>query len=160
MKKFTFACLGLGTALLCVSGPELFCEAKLSAAPVTVSAATNEITWLTDYDAALKQATTGNRLVMIDFYTPWCGYCRLMEKKTFTDAKVQAQLAGFVRLKIDGDQQPQIAAKYGVQGFPTTLVVDATGKPVVGAVGYVTPDFYLTILDQAKIRSAPTGVLK
>ena len=73
------------------------------------------------------------------------------------DANVQQRLAGFVPLKIDADKQPQLTAKYGVEGLPTMLVIDANGKPLAGAAGYLEPDRYLAVLDQAKTSSTGTN---
>lgn len=124
------------------------------------SDASSEISWLTDYDAALKQAQATNKLVVIDFYAPWCSYCKRMDKKTFMDSKVQQRLAGFVPLKIDTDKQPELAKKYGVEGLPTMVVIDASGKPLAGGVGYLEPDRYLSILDGAKAKNVETNSVK
>ena len=122
-----------------------------------VSGTGTETVWLTDYDAALKQAQATNKLVVVDFFATWCGPCKMMERDTFADEKVQRQLTNFVTLKIDVDLQPQLAAKYGIQGMPTTLVIDATGKSITGAVGYLKPDAYLAVLAKAKTSSTGTN---
>jgi thiol:disulfide interchange protein len=109
-----------------------------------------EAVWLADYDVALKEAQSGNKLVVIDFFATWCEPCRMMERNTFPDEKVQQRLAGFVPLKIDVDKQPKLAAKYGITAMPTTLVVDATGKPITGALGYLEAADYLAVLNKAK----------
>jgi thiol:disulfide interchange protein len=110
------------------------------------SEAQAKIAWLTDYDAALKQARSEGKLVLIDFFAAWCGPCQLMERTTFVDDEVKRSLTGFVPLKIDVDRQPQVAARYGVEGLPTTLVVDAHGKPVAQAVGYLDAKEYVKTL--------------
>jgi hypothetical protein len=45
----------------------------------------------------------------------------LQDDGTFTDAKVQKRVAGFVPLKIDVDRQPEIARRYSIEGMPTTV---------------------------------------
>src|ERR1700748_2446085 len=123
MKKFTFVNLLAGVMIIGVTGPELFSEAKPVATPaVEPVAATNEVPWLTDYDAALKQARSSNQLVVVDFYAPWCGFCKLMDQKTFADPNVQTRLKSFVPLKINQDDHPELVLKYGVPGLPTMLV--------------------------------------
>ena len=147
---FWLAMAGLLASLLTGCSPA-------QSASQTGSSAGAEITWLTDYDATLKLAQFTNKLVVVDFYATWCGYCKLMDRNTFTDANVQQRLAGFVPLKIDADKQPQLAAKYGVEGLPMMLVIDANGKPLAGAAGYLEPDRYLAVLDQAKTSSTGTN---
>jgi thiol:disulfide interchange protein len=119
-----------------------------------------ETVWLSDYDAALKDAQSGNKLVVIDFFATWCGPCRMMERDTFPDEKIQQRLAGFVPLKVDVDKQPKLAAQYGITGMPTTLVVDATGKPIAGALGYLEVADYLAVLDKAKSGGSESKAIK
>ena len=121
--------------------------------------AASSINWQTNVFAALKKAQASNQLVVIDFYADRCPYCKLMDLKTFTDPQVEQQLTGFVPLKIDTDAQQDIAAYYGIQGLPTMLVIDFTGKPVLGTVGYVPPDFYLKVLDLAKAKAAGSNAV-
>lgn len=113
------------------------------------SAAKTEIVWLTNFDAALAQARSEGKLVVIDFFATWCGPCKMMDRNTFTDANVQKRVADFVPLKIDVDRQPEIAQRYGIEGLPTTMVVDAEGKPVTSAVGYLDPERFLKVLGGA-----------
>jgi thioredoxin-related protein len=80
-----------------------------------------------------------------------------MDMTTFKDAAVQSRLAGFVPLKIDGDKHPELVAKYGPPAWPTMLVIDATGKPILGTVGYVDAAGYLNVLDLAKAKYAGTN---
>ena len=72
-----------------------------------------------------------------------------MDRNTFTDANVQKRVADFVALGIDVDRQPEIAQRYRIESLPTTLVIDAEGKPVTGAVGYLDPERFLKVLHGA-----------
>jgi len=157
MKKCTFWFLLIGVAIVGASWPALTtrCNAEVSG-----PAANSEIKWLTDYDAALKQAKASNQLVVIDFYSPRCGPCKYMDLTTFKDAKVSDRLAGYVPLKINGDEHEELMMKYGAPAFPTMLVVDATGKPILGTVGYVDAGNYLTVLDMANTKYAGTNSVK
>jgi len=112
--------------------------------------ATPEVAWLTDYDAALKQAQATNKLVVVDFFATWCGPCRAMERNTFADEKVRQRLADFVPVKIDVDKQAQISARYGIEAMPTTMILDSQGKPLATSVGYLKPAEYLAVLNQVK----------
>lgn len=112
-------------------------------------AAKTEIAWLTDYDAALAQARSDGKQVVIDFFATWCGPCKMMDRNTFADANVQKRVADFVPLKIDVDRQSEIAQRYGIEGLPTTMVIDTEGKPVTTAVGYLDPERFLKVLNGA-----------
>lgn len=113
-------------------------------------AAPQKIAWLTDYDKALQRAKKEGKFVVIDFFATWCGPCRMMERTTFVDERVQRRMMKFVPLKIDVDRQREIAAKYGIQGLPTTAVVGSDGKPIASAMGYLDADRFLEVLSRAK----------
>jgi thioredoxin-related protein len=49
-------------------------------------------------------------------------------------------------LKIDGDKHEDLAARYGVQGYPTTLFLKSDGKAVAGFVGYAGPAEMLKLM--------------
>ncbi len=109
-----------------------------------------EIAWLTDYDKALQQAKKEDKLIVIDFFATWCAPCKVMERTTFADERVRRRMTEFVPLKIDVDQQREIAAKYGIQSLPTTAVVGSDGKPVAGAIGYLDVDRFMEVLSKAQ----------
>jgi thiol:disulfide interchange protein DsbD len=54
-----------------------------------------------DFQQALQNSTAAGKPVMLDFYADWCTYCLKMEDYTFSDAGVQAALAGTTLLQAD-----------------------------------------------------------
>ncbi len=78
-----------------------------------------------DLDRVLAEAGTTGKPVLLDFYADWCVSCKEMEKYTFPDAKVQAALAGFTRLKADvtanDDADQALMKRFGIIGPPGTL---------------------------------------
>jgi thioredoxin 1 len=70
--------------------------------------------------------------VVVDFWAPWCGPCRMVAPSLDKIAKEQA--GKLVIAKVNTDEHAQWAMKYGVQGIPTMLFI-ANGKVVRKQVG-------------------------
>lgn len=85
--------------------------------------------WLTDYEAAHKQACCENKRMFIKFGSAFCSLCTAIDNKLLKDADVVKAFDCMVTLKIDAtqlDEEPYkgIKEKYNVVGFPTFLLLD------------------------------------
>jgi len=70
--------------------------------------------------------------VLIDFFATWCGPCRMIAPAIEEIAEEKAgELAVY---KVDIDQSPELASRYGIRGVPTLMVFEG-GKPVGQIVG-------------------------
>ena len=80
-----------------------------------------------------EQEVLNNRLpVLVDFWAGWCGPCRMLMP---TLESLSAELEGkAVIAKINVDEQPELAAQFGVMSIPTLLVFRG-GQVVESAMG-------------------------
>lgn len=102
-----------------------------------------------NYTKALAQAKKDEKLVMLDFTTSWCGWCKKLNADTFSQAKVQKYLMDkAISIKVDGDREKDLVRKYKVRGYPTLVFVDADGEEVGRIVGYRPPDLFLQTAKQ------------
>ncbi len=94
------------------------------------------ISWLHSYEDAISKAKSEEKPLMIDIYTDWCGWCKKLDKDTFTDSKVIELSASFVCLKVDGDKSEELTKKYDVRGYPTIVFTDSDGNKIGGGAGF------------------------
>lgn len=109
------------------------------------------IAWRTDLDSATSEAKQTGKVMMVDVYTDWCEWCTVMDKKTYTDAKVIEGAQQFVALKLNPEKSTpgaQFAKRYGVSGYPTILFVDWDGTLVSRVEGYVDAPSFATAITQ------------
>jgi len=105
---------------------------------------TNEPIHVTD-DAFEKTVMQSDLPVVVDFWAPWCGPCRMVAP--ILD-KLAAEYAGKVVIaKVNTDEDPEWAMKFNVQGIPTMLFV-AGGKVVHTQVGALPEPMLRNTLDQ------------
>jgi thiol:disulfide interchange protein len=105
------------------------------------------------FDEALGRARTQNRLVMVDVYTDWCGWCKKMDRDTFGDARVAEALKEIIPIKVNAEKGGEaVAQRYEVRGFPTVLFLSGSGEVVKKIEGYVGAEEMLKI-----VRSLPKG---
>ena len=81
-------------------------------------------------DQNFAEETKGG-IVLVDFWAPWCGPCRM---QTPILEELVGKVEGAKIAKLNVDDAPAIAAKYGVQSIPTLLVLKdgETSKQFVG----------------------------
>lgn len=76
-----------------------------------------KVKWLTWEEAAELNKTTPKKF-FVDVYTDWCGWCKVMDKKTFSDPKVAAYLdEHFYSIKLDAESRADIKHQGNVFEF-------------------------------------------
>jgi len=106
-------------------------------------------------NAALAEARSQGKTVMLDFYADWCVSCKEMEMLTFTDAGVQQALANTVLLQADvtpNDEQDKALYKhFGIIGPPSIMFFDNNGneRKNFRVVGFVPADKFSAHVTQA-----------
>ena len=97
------------------------------------------------------------RPVMLDFYADWCVSCKEMERFTFSDARVQEKLSGWLLLQADvtanSPQDKELLARFRLFGPPGIIFFDPAGKELTGVrvVGFQKAEEFLSSLAATRL---------
>lgn len=100
------------------------------------------------WQQALDKAKKENKYIFLDAYASWCGPCKMMKHKTFTDKAVaEFYNKNFVNVAIDMEkgEGPTLADKYGVEAYPTLIYFKPDGKLIGKAMGFRKSKEFLEI---------------
>ncbi|MBI5062097.1 MAG: thioredoxin family protein [Desulfatitalea sp.] len=138
--------------------PLLILLCGLTAPMVTRSMAepASAVAWQ-DYEAAQKSAQGQSRKFLLYFYTDWCGYCRKLEKETFSDKTVADYLNNnFIPVRINSEKMPKLAGRFGVSGVPDLRFVSPKGEDIARWPGYIEASKLLPMLKYIHTESYQT----
>lgn len=90
-----------------------------------------------------EEVLDSDKKVLVDFWAPWCGPCRMVSPIV---EEIAEENAAIKVAKVNIDEQPQLAAQYGVMSIPT-LIVFENGDIADKAVGARNKSFILQMLE-------------
>ena len=113
---------------------------------------TDQVVWARNFDAARKEAKAKGKLILVDFYTESCGWCKRLDSDVFPQPAVSNAIHQFVPVRInaeDGEGRPLVEQYQShIQGYPAILFLDpAIENPkdgrIVGKIpGFMPPLFF------------------
>ncbi len=105
------------------------------------------------FEEALEKAKAENKPLFIEGYTSWCGWCKELDKRTFSDQEVADFMnTHFVNVKMDMETEEgrKVAEKYRVRGYPTMLFLYHNANVLHRIDGFVPAKSMLTEAESAK----------
>ncbi len=117
-----------------------------------------ELKWKA-FNAGFAEAKKNNKKVMVDVYTDWCGWCKRLDKDTYSNEKVIDYLnSQYVVVRMNAESTNKLTYKdssyteatlsrvFGITGYPTIIFFDASGEPINSLGGYVNAERFLPII--------------
>lgn len=127
-----------------------------------------EVKWMT-FEEAIEKSKTEKRKIFVDVYTDWCGWCKVMDKNTFSEAKVAAILnEKFYPVKFNAEQRADVVFngttyKFVASGnsgyhelaaallnskmsYPTVVFLDENFSMLQPLPGYMKPEQFHPIV--------------
>ncbi|SEI90717.1 Thioredoxin-related protein [Cyclobacterium xiamenense] len=114
-----------------------------------LKAQAQEITWYS-FEEVIDKVETTPKMILIDVYTDWCGWCKKMDKETFTDKEVIAYVnENFYAVKLNAEDskkkfefrgreysEEDMARAMRVQSYPNFVIMDAAMENITQLPGY------------------------
>jgi thiol:disulfide interchange protein len=88
---------------------------------------------------AMKQAKKEKKIIMVDYYTTWCGWCKRLDRDTYSSDELGKYADdNIVSLKLNAEAGEGIglARQSNITGYPTIIFYNADGKEIHRVVGY------------------------
>jgi thioredoxin 1 len=95
------------------------------------------------FDNLLREAKKQNKTVLLDFWATWCSPCHRLDKETFANksfGNFANQNILVYKVDIDSKDGQEIVAKYGVQVFPSMVLIDVKKGKMAEYKGFYAPN--------------------
>lgn len=140
LNKSTLFFLSLAFAVVMLLS--LGCGEKEKGSPTSAES----IDFVMGYEEAMAAAKAKNQPVLIDFYTDWCKWCKVLDTVTYVDPVTIELSKSVVFAKVNAEVDTVAAQNNSVHGYPSILLFDSEGKEIDRIVGYLPgPEFVETV---------------
>ena len=103
-----------------------------------------------DWEKAINTAKTGGKKVFLDIYATWCGPCKMMDAKVYTDSVVAGYFnSNFINVKVDGESEfgMTLVRQYNLTAYPSMYFINGDKQLVFTIVGYREPTALISLAD-------------
>jgi hypothetical protein len=83
---------------------------------------------------------------MVDFFTSWCSWCKVLDQKTYNDSRVTDLTDRMVSVKVNAEVDKAAAATYAVRAYPTIAFLNPDGTLRRRVTGFQPPEAFVPIL--------------
>jgi thioredoxin-related protein len=107
--------------------------------------------WIKSLATAQKQAKDNQRLIFVDLYADWCGWCKRMEQEVFPSQAFQNATDNMVLLRLnteDAGEGTKLSRELGVNTLPTFLILAPDGILAGVIHGYAPSDEFVRALKE------------
>ncbi|MES2690850.1 MAG: DUF255 domain-containing protein [Bacteroidota bacterium] len=124
-----------------------------------------EIKWL-DFKTGYETAKKKKKLMLVDVYTEWCGWCEVMDRETYAKSEIAAVInESFVPVKFNpevpaeyayegknyaGKDLQGVISNYQLRGYPATIFINTKTKKTSLVSGYKNPQQFTEVLNGVK----------
>jgi len=92
-----------------------------------------------------QEVIQSDKPVLIDFWAPWCGPCRMVSPIV---SELAQEYAGKLKVgKLNTDEEPGVAVKYGIMSIPT-LIIFKNGEVADQIIGAAPKEYFTQKLDK------------
>jgi len=106
-----------------------------------------EIGWTSWGPDAFDRAAREDKPILLSISAVWCHWCHVMDETTYSDSGVIDLInSGYVPVRVDNDERPDINSRYNMGGWPTTAFLAPDGTTLTGAT-YLAPSQMRHALD-------------
>jgi len=136
-------------ALLCITTPACSSDSDSQDAPALSpesTAAATGVSWV-GYDEGMALGKKDGKKILLHFYADWCGYCKKMNKEIFSQSDAADFInQNFIPIRVNSDNEQQLAAAYRVSGLPTTWFLDKNGEGILNIPGYLPKEMFVSYM--------------